>query len=398
VPRAAFGDRSPGKPEEPFMEPNAIPYVPGLAGVPAAESKVCDIDGQKGILFYRGYPIEELAEKSTFEETAWMLMNGELPRKDQLDQFQHDLVHHRRLKYRLIDLMKTLPETGHPMGALASAVAALGMFYPDQNVSDPDHRYGACVRLIAKLPTIVAAFHRMRRGDRDILPNDRLPHAANFLFMLNETEPDPFHAKVLDTCLVLHAEHSMNASTFSARVTASALADSYSVITAAIGTLSGPLHGGANEDVLGMLREIGTLQNVVPWLDSAQAQKRKIPGFGHREYKVKDPRAKILQKIAEQLFARYGSTPLYDIAVKLESVMQERVGAKGIYPNVDFYSGLVYEKLGIPSDIFTPIFAIARVAGWLAHWLEQLEGNRIFRPSQVYVGAAPRSYVTFDRR
>jgi citrate synthase len=376
----------------------AIPYVPGLAGVPAAESKICDIDGQRGILFYRGYSIEELAEKSTFEETAWMLLNGDLPRKDQLDSFVHDLVHHRRIKYRLIDLMKTLPETGHPMGALASAVAALGMFYPDQNVSDPQHRYEASVRLVSKLPTIVAAFHRMRRGDRDVMPVDRLSHAANFLFMLTETEPDPFHSKIFDACLILHAEHSMNASTFSARVTASSLADSYSVITAAIGTLSGPLHGGANEDVLNTLREIGSVPNVVPWLDKAMAEKRKIPGFGHREYKVKDPRAKILQRMAEQLFARYGSTPLYDIAVKLESVMEERVGSKGIYPNVDFYSGLVYEKLSIPTDLFTPVFAIARVAGWLAHWNEQLQNNRIFRPSQVYVGAAPRPYITFDRR
>ncbi|MFO7155903.1 MAG: citrate synthase [Pseudomonadota bacterium] len=377
---------------------DAIPYVPGLAGVPAAESKICDIDGQRGILFYRGYPIEELAEKSTYEETSYLLLFGELPTKEQLDSFTHDLVHHRRLKYKIIDLMKTLPETGHPMDALAAAVGALGMFYPHINVMDPQERYGACVRLVAKLPTIVAAYHRMRRGDRDVLPNDNLGHAANFLYMLNEKEPDPFHAKILDTCLVLHAEHSMNASTFSARVTGSALADSYAVVASAVGTLSGPLHGGANEAVLEMLEEIGSVENVVPWLDKAMAAKRKIPGFGHREYKVKDPRAKILQKLAEQLFARYGSTPLYDIAVKLEEEMARRVGDKGVYPNVDFYSGLVYQKLGIPSDLFTPIFAIARVSGWLAHWLEQLENNRIFRPSQVYVGPAPRSYVPIDRR
>src|SRR5690606_9875625 len=182
----------------------AIPYIPGLAGVPAAESRICDIDGQRGILFYRGYPIEELAEKSTYEETAYMLLFGQLPTREQLDAFTHDLVHHRRLKYKIIDLMKTLPETGHPMDALAAAVGALGMFYPHINVMDPEERYGACVRLIAKLPTIVAAFHRMRRGDRDVLPNDDLGHAANFLYMLNEKEPDPFHAKILDTCLVLH--------------------------------------------------------------------------------------------------------------------------------------------------------------------------------------------------
>lgn len=375
-----------------------IPYVPGLAGVPVAESKVCHIDGQRGILFYRGYAIEELAEKSTYEETAYMLLNGELPTQEQLDAFSNNLVHHRRLKYRLIDLMKSLPETGHPMDALLAVVGALGMFYPHIDIMKPEERYGATIRLIAKLPTIVAAWARMRRGDRDVLPNDKLGHAANFLWMLNETEPDPVHARIFDQCLILHAEHQMNASTFSARVTGSALADSYAVVASAVGTLSGPLHGGANEDVLQMLEEIGSVQNVVPWLDKAMAEKRKIPGFGHREYKVKDPRAKILQRLAEQLFARYGSTPLYDIAVKLEEVMEERVGGKGIYPNVDFYSGLVYQKLGIPTDLFTPIFAMARVAGWLAHWLEQLQANRIFRPNQIYVGAQPRHYVNIDRR
>jgi len=375
-----------------------IPYVPGLAGVPAAESSVCDIDGQRGILFYRGYAIEELAEKSTYEETSYMLLNGHLPTKDQLESFSHDLVHHRRLKYKLIDLMKTLPETGHPMDALMAAVGALGMFYPHINILDAGERYGATVRLIAKLPTIVAAWARMRRGDRDVLPNDKLGHAANFLYMLNEEEPDPVHARIFDQCLILHAEHQMNASTFSARVTGSSLADSYAVVASAVGTLSGPLHGGANEDVLQMLEEIGSVENVVPWLDKAMAAKRKIPGFGHREYKVKDPRAKILQRLAEHLFARYGSTPLYDIAVKLEAVMEERVGPKGIYPNVDFYSGLVYQKLGIPTDLFTPIFAMARVSGWLAHWLEQLQNNRIFRPNQIYVGPAPRAYAPLDRR
>lgn len=374
-----------------------IPYVPGLAGVPAAESSVCDIDGQKGILFYRGYAIEELAEKSTYEEVAYMLLKGELPNQEQLDAFQHDLVHHRRLKYKLIDLMKTLPETGHPMDALMAAVGALGMFYPHINILDPQERYGATVRLIAKLPTIVAAWARMRRGDRDILPNDELGHAANFLYMLNEKVPDDRQARIFDQCLILHAEHQMNASTFSARVTGSALADSYAVVASAVGTLSGPLHGGANEDVLQMLEEIGTVSNVVPWLDEAMAAKKKIPGFGHREYKVKDPRAKILQRLAGDLFSS-GSTPLYDIAVKLEEVMEERVGPKGIYPNVDFYSGLVYQKLGIPTDLFTPIFAMARVSGWLAHWLEQLQNNRIYRPNQIYVGSAPRGYVAIDKR
>jgi citrate synthase len=285
------------------------------------------------------------------------------------------------------------------MEALASTLSAVGMFNPHTIMDNPDQRWGAAIRILTKVPTIVAAFHRIRNGDEPIVPRDDLGHAANFLYMLTEREPDPLMEKVLDVALVLHAEHGMNASTFAARVTGSTLSDPYAVISAAIATLAGPLHGGANEDVLDTLRAIpGGVPGVRRWAEQAMAEKRKVSGFGHRVYKVKDPRATILQDLVGQVFARFGSTPVYDIAVELEKTMAELVGHKGIYPNVDFYSGIVYEKLGIPIDCFTPIFAIARTAGWLAHWLEQLENNRIYRPSQIYEGERDLEYVPIDKR
>jgi citrate synthase len=367
-----------------------VEYVPGLAGVPAAQSKVCFIDGQKGILEYRGYSIESLAENCTFEEVAWLLLKGELPTAQELADFDRHLRRHRRLKFKIIDLMKCLPEGGHPMDALDASVAALGMFYPAKIVEDPRLRFEAAIRLIAKVPTIVASFARIRRGDEPIVPRDDLSHAANFLYMLSEEEPDPLIARVLDVCMILHAEHSMNASTFSARVCGSTLADPYSVVSSAIGTLAGPLHGGANEEVLTMLRAIPP-GGVAAWAEDRVTNKKKISGFGHREYKVKDPRATILQRLAVQLFEKLGRTPIYDTALELERIIGERLGPKGVYPNVDFYSGIFYEKMGITADLFTPIFAISRTAGWLAHWLEQLEDNRIFRPSQIYTGERNRA-------
>jgi citrate synthase len=244
----------------------------------------------------------------------------------------------------------------------------------------------------------VAAFHRLRRGDEALAPRDDLDHAANFYYMLFEKEPTPAVRKVIDACLILHAEHTMNASTFSCRVTGSTLADPYSVISSAIGTLTGPLHGGANEEVLDMLEEIGSVANVASWVDKAVEKKRKFMGFGHRVYKVKDPRATVLQELAENVFVETDRPEQYEIALELERVLTERLGSKGIYPNVDFYSGIVYEALGIPRDLFTPIFAIARVAGWLAHWIEQLQNNRIFRPEQVYVGKRDQEYIPLEKR
>lgn len=372
--------------------------VPGLADVPVAESAVSFIDGKRACLEYRGIPVDVLARESTFEETSWLLLQGDLPTQRELARFDVDLRSHRRLKYKILDLLKCLPESGHPMAALQAGVAAVGMFYPARDVSDAKANWASVVRLIAKLPTLVAAFHRLRHGDDAVPPRDDLPHAANFYWMLTEQEPSPAVAKVLDACLVLHAEHSMNASTFSARVTGSTLADPYTVVCSAVGTLTGPLHGGANEEALDMLDEIGSFQNVGPWLRDAVEKKKKIMGMGHRVYKVKDPRATVLQELAEHVFAESGKPIKYEMAVELEREAAGLLGPKGIYPNVDFYSGIVYQSLGIPRDLFTPIFAIARVAGWLAHWLEQLKNNRIYRPEQVYVGKHQQGYVGLEER
>ncbi len=371
---------------------------PGLADVPVAESAISFIDGQRARLEYRGIAVETLARESCFEETAWLLLKGDLPTQRQLHDFDDQLRHHRRIKYKLKDLIKCLPETGHPMDALQASVAAMGMFYPARDVSNEKSNWDSAVRLIAKLPTVVAAFHRLRFGDEAIQPRDDLDHAANFYYMLFEKEPSPAVRKVIDACLILHAEHTMNASTFSGRVTGSTLANPYTVISSAIGTLTGPLHGGANEEVLEMLDDIPSTEAVRPWLEKAIGGKHKIMGFGHRVYKVKDPRATVLQELAENVFAETGRPKQYEIAVELERVAAGLLGPKGIYPNVDFYSGIVYESLGIPRDLFTPIFAIARVAGWLAHWLEQLKNNRIFRPEQIYVGKTDVPYVPMEKR
>ena len=373
-------------------------YKPGLEGIPVTKSSISYVDGQKGILEYRGITIEELAKRSSFLETAYLLIWGELPSAQQLQDFQTHILFHRRVKYRIRDMMKCFPETGHPMDALQTSAAALGLFYARRALDDPEYIRKAVVRILAKIPTMVAAFHQMRRGNDAVQPNDELDYAANFLYMLTERVPHPLEARIFDICLTLHAEHTINASTFSAMVTASTLTDPYAVVASAVGTLAGPLHGGANEEVLLMLEKIGSVENVEPYISDLIDKKQKIMGFGHRVYKVKDPRAKILQGLAVELFSETGHDRYYDLALELERVIESKLGHRGIYPNIDFYSGLVYSKLGIPSDLFTPIFAIARVAGWLAHWKEQLTVNRIFRPTQIYTGEHSISYVAMEER
>jgi len=382
-----------------MMSNNVSEFKDGLAGVPVAKSRVSFVDGTQGILEYRGIRIEELAQKSTFIETAYLLIWGKLPTPEELEEFETEIRYHRRIKYHIRDMMKCFPETGHPMDALQTSAAALGLFYSRRALDNPDYIRAAVVRLLAKIPTMVAAFHMIREGNDPIQPNDDLDYGANFLYMLTERKPTPLAAQVFDTCLTLHAEHTMNASTFSARVTASTLTDPYAVVASAVGTLAGPLHGGANEEVLSMLEEIGSVANVRPYIERCLAHKQKIMGFGHRVYKVKDPRATILQSLAEQLFQTMGYDEYYEVAVELEKVVEEYMGAnKGIYANVDFYSGLLYRKLGIPADLFTPIFAIARVAGWLAHWKEQLSVNKIYRPTQIYIGEHDLSYLPIEER
>ncbi len=373
-------------------------FMPGLAGVPAATSSISDVDGQRGILEYRGIRVETLCSDSSYLETAYLLLFGHLPSKSEFQQWTEDVIHHRRIKFRIIDLLKDLPETGHPMDALQAAVAALGMFYPGRNVKDVENNYWSAVRLVAKLPTIVAAWARLRHGDDPISPRDDLGFSENFLYMLTESVTPPLWAQIFDDCLILHAEHTMNASTFTGLVTASTLADPYTVVASSIGALKGPLHGGANEEVVMMLKEIGTTENARTYVERALQNKKKLMGFGHRVYKVKDPRATVLQELCRRLFKECGSSPLYNVAVEVERTAGELLNKKGIYPNVDFYSGIIYDKMGIDVDLFTPLFAMARVSGWLAHWLEQLRENKLFRPDQIYAGEHNRPYTPLSQR
>jgi citrate synthase len=382
-------------------------YLPGLAGVPATKSNISDIDGEKGILAYRGYPIEQLAENSTFEETCMLLLDGRLPTRTQLDDFVQRLRNNRRTQFHIRDLMKTFPSTGHPMEMLQTAVASLGMFYPGNECltgadacGDLNYIHNMTVKIIARMSTIVAMWEHLRNGYEPPEPRKDRGYAENFLYMFTGKEPDPMMARIMDVCLILHAEHTINASTFSVLVTGSTLASPYSVIAGAIGTLSGPLHGGANQKVLEMLQQIGSPDKVEKYVDTKLANKEKIWGMGHREYKTKDPRAKILEKLVNKLLDSHGSNvnPLLETAKKVEQVCEDRLAHKGVYPNVDFYSGILYNEMGIPPDQYTAIFAVARSAGWLAHWREQLADNRIFRPTQVYTGEPGRDYVPIELR
>ena len=382
-------------------------YLPGLAGVPATQSNISDIDGENGILFYRGYPIEELAEHSSFEETSRLLLDGRLPTAAELADFTSQLKENRRIKFHTRGMMKNLPASGHPMEMLQTVVASLGMFYPGSDCltgsdacEDLDYIHNTTVKIMARMPCIVAMWEHIRNGYDPIEPRMDLSYAENFLYMLTGKEPDPLLAEIMDVCLILHAEHTINASTFAVLVNASTLANPYTVIAAAIGALSGPLHGGANQRVLGMLEEIGTPDKVEEYVDTKLANKEVIWGMGHREYKTKDPRATILQGLMDKFMAARGGdlNPMFEVAKRVEAVCEDRLAKKGVYANVDFYSGLLYSEMGIPADQFTTIFAIARSAGWLAHWREQLSDNRIFRPTQVYTGEPRRSYVPISKR
>jgi len=373
-------------------------FVPGLAGIPAAESAISFVDGERGVLEYRGIPIGKLAEQSTYEETAYLLLHGTLPTESELRSFERDLAAARPLGEAMKTALGALPDSGHPMNALQAAVSTLGLVHPAREVTRPGVAASTAVRLIAQLPTLTAFLFRRRTGREFVEPRGDLSHAANFLYMLRGTEASDLETRVMDTALILHADHTMNASTFTARVIASTLSDGYSVVAGALGSLFGPLHGGANEAVLDMLDRMGSIENVRRTTETMIAGKEKIMGVGHRVYKVKDPRAFILQRLAERLFEEVGASPRYELACALEAVVKEKLSAKGIYPNVDFYSGIVYDRIGIERALFTPIFAVSRVAGWCAHWLEQLGRNRIFRPRQIYTGNHDIPYVPVEER
>jgi citrate synthase len=365
----------------------------GLEGVVACSTAISTIAGRT--LLYRGYTIEDLAAHATFEEVVYLLWFGELPDADQLARFQREMDEAMALPPESFGWFHGLPTDVHPMDFLHAVVAGLSLHDPDANVLSFEANHRKAVRLTARLATIVAAYDRVRNGQWPLQPLPGRSLAWNFLYMLHGKEPSARRVRQLDTCLVLHADHELNASAFSARVTSSTLSGLYSSVMAAIGTLKGELHGGANEQVMRMLLEVGSPKRLEAYLDEAIAAKRKVMGFGHRVYKEGDPRAAILKRMSAELTAETGRPELYEMSAAMELYMHER---KGLIPNVDFYSASVYFSMGIPIDLFTPVFAASRVAGWCAHVLEQYQNNRIYRPRGRYVGPAERPYVPIEER
>ncbi len=385
-------------------------YDPAFTNTASCKSAITFIDGDKGILEYRGYPIEQLAEKSSFLEVAWLLLHGELPTKSELAEFTYRVTHHTYVHENLKKLMDGFRHDAHPMGILISSVGALATFYPEsKEIFDVPKRERHIMRLIAKMPTLGAMAYRHSMGFPYVFPDNELSYTGNFLSMMKKmAEPqykvDPVLEKALDVLFILHADHEQNCSTNAMRGVGSAHTDPYSAVAGATAALYGPLHGGANEAVLRMLREIGSLGNVPAFVKEVKEGKgeKRLMGFGHRVYKNYDPRATVIKKLAEQVFEVTGRNPLLDIAVELERIALEDdyFIKRKLYPNVDFYSGLIYEALGFPTDFFTVLFAIPRTAGWLAQWKELLgdADQKIARPRQIYTGATRRDYVPMDSR
>jgi citrate synthase len=372
-------------------------FAKGLEGVIANETRLGDVRGQEGQLIYCGYEINELAGKVSFEEVIFLLWNNRLPKQAELAELKQQLAEERELPAQVIEFIKSTPRTALPIDVLRTAVSMLGLHDPSLLLDDTlAANQRRAIAIQAKVSVIVAYFHRARNGlDLPKVRKD-LGEAAHFLYLLDGTEPSPKKVETLDVAYVLHAEHGMNASTFSARVTISTLTDIYSAITAAIATLKGPLHGGANEGVIHMLQEIGEPENVDAYVERALAEKKRIMGIGHRVYKVLDPRAPHLQRMAVELSRELGEPKWIEMSERIAQLMKEK---KGLYANVDFYSATVYYSLGIPTDLFTPIFAISRTAGWTAHVLEQLSDNRLYRPLSAYVGEpVGRKFVPLNQR
>lgn len=367
----------------------------GLRNVVAGESALSWIDGERGILTYRGIDIHALAEQSTFEEVVFLLHRGRLPARAELAAFSQELARERAVPPATTAFLKLLPPSTHPMTSLRSAVSALGGLDPDANDDTPPANVGKALRLTAQMATVVALVDRVRKGRAPVPPDPSLSHAANFLFMLTGERPGREAERAMDVALILHADHEFNASTFAARVAASTLADVHGAITAALATLKGPLHGGANEAVMKTLQEIGTPERAEPWLREALAARKKIMGFGHAVYRTEDPRATHLRRMSKQLGEANGDRRWFDLSERLEALVRAQ---KGLNANVDFYSASVYHSLGIPTDMFTPVFAVSRIAGWTAHVLEQLANNRLIRPESEYTGPRDVQYVPVDRR
>ncbi len=369
--------------------------IRGLEGVVAAETRLCDLDGRNGRLAYGGYDIDELARLATFEEVAHLLWHGELPARAQLDRFQAELVAARPIPDALIRAFGLMPRETDPMRALQAAVAVLGMHDPDATDNARPANLRKSVRLTSQLATAICAHHRVRNGLAPVPPSKELSHAANFLFMVTGQEPSPVTTRAVDASLTLYAEHELNASTFTTRVIAATLSDMHSAVAGGVGALKGTLHGGAGEAVMRTLLEVGALENVDSFVDRAMGEKRRLMGFGHRVYTAGDPRATILKGLAEAACRQSGQALWYDLAVKLHAKVQ---ATKRLIPNVDFYSAPLFYSIGIPVDLFTPVIAASRIAGWCANLLEQYDDNRLIRPRAEYKGYARRAFVPLDKR
>ncbi len=367
----------------------------GLAEVVACSSKICFIDGEKGRLLYRGYDVVELAEFSTFEEVAYLLWFGRLPGLIEFQAFLDGFTGSMVLPVETVMILRMFPNAAKPMEVLRTAVSSLGHWDPDSGNTRLDACLRKAQRITERIPMIVAAHQRLRNGHEPIAPYPDCGIAFNFLYSLNGTEPDPEVVRAMDVALILHADHELNASTFSARVTAATMADIYSAMTSAIGTLKGPLHGGANEEVIKMLEEIGNPDTARDWVLANLRAKKKIAGFGHRVYRCEDPRAGVLRRYAEQIGQKSGTTRMLDIAEEVRQTMLEHTE---VFPNVDFYSAVLYHAINIPRELYTPLFAISRAVGWTAHILEQWKNNRLIRPSAEYIGPVALSYVDMGSR
>jgi len=370
----------------------------GLEGIVAAETVLSFIDGERGILEYNGIAIDDLARNSSFEEVSFLMLNGRLPAKPEFDAFLAELRGAYGLSDHTLTLLRSMPTTAQPMHMLRTMVSALAMEDPEPNSIDIPEVRAKATRILAKAPTIVAGFDRLRRGLDVIAPDQNLSFAANFLYMLNGEKPTQTMERAFDACMILHADHGLNASTFTCRVITSTLSDIYSAITGAIGALRGPLHGGANEGVMHMLNEISSPEEAEQFVMNKLAAKDRIMGFGHRVYKSYDPRATYLKTLAEQLANDTGNADLYAKSSAIEKTMEREVASKGIYPNVDFYSATTYHSIGLKLDLFTPMFALSRISGWAGHALEQLDGNRLIRPKADYIGPHEMPYVAIEQR
>ncbi len=370
----------------------------GLDDIYVKESSICLVDGEKGRLLYRGYDIRDLAKHSTFEETVFILIHGRLPKREELEKMKADLAAARPISKEMVRLLKEMPKDAPPIDVLRTAISYLSNFDPERDDASQDANMRKAQRLIAAFPTIVAAHHRIRQGQRVIRPNPRLGLATDFMRMLTGKRADKLSARVMDVALILHADHSMNASAFAATVAASTLADMYSAIVTAIATLKGPLHGGANEAALKTMLAVGKPEKAEQYVMDTLKNKGRIFGFGHRVYKTYDPRALILRDFARQLSERGGNMDLFQVSEIMQETVVRELKARQIYPNVDFYSGLVYHLLGIPPDLFTPIFAVSRISGWTAHVMEYWQDNRLVRPLDYYVGPTEALYVPIGQR